>query len=59
MEASIKSAEDEVAAARAALADPAVASDVPELIKRQARVDEARGKVEALFARWTELDSRR
>ncbi len=59
MEGSIKSAEDEVAAARAALADPAVATDVPELIKRQARVDEARGKVEALFARWSELESRR
>ncbi len=59
METSIKAAENEVALARAALDDPRVASDAPELIKRQARLDEARQSIEALFARWNELEARR
>ena len=59
MEASIKAAENEAAMARAALEDPAVATDAPELIKRQVRLDEARQKVEALFKRWNELEARR
>ncbi|MBI2384611.1 MAG: ABC-F family ATP-binding cassette domain-containing protein [Elusimicrobia bacterium] len=59
MEASIKAAENEAALARAALEDPAVATDAPELIRRQARLDEARQRVEALFARWNELEARR
>ncbi len=59
MEASIKSAENEVAMARAELENPAIATDAPELIKRQARLDEARGRVEVLFTRWNELEARR
>jgi ATP-binding cassette subfamily F protein uup len=59
MEASIKAAENEAAMARAALEDPAIATDAPELIKRQVRLDEARQKVEALFKRWNELEARR
>jgi ATP-binding cassette subfamily F protein uup len=59
MEASIKAAENEVALARQALEDPAVAADAAELIKRQARLDEARQAVEVLFKRWGELDLRR
>ncbi|MBI2790121.1 MAG: ABC-F family ATP-binding cassette domain-containing protein [Elusimicrobia bacterium] len=59
MEAAIKAAENEAAMARAALEDPAVATDAPELIKRQVRLDEARQRVEALFARWNELEARR
>ena len=59
MEATIKAAENEAAMARAALEDPAVATDAPELIKRQVSLDEARQRVEALFARWNELEARR
>ncbi|MCM2303912.1 MAG: ABC-F family ATP-binding cassette domain-containing protein [Elusimicrobia bacterium] len=59
MEASIKAAENEAALARAALEDPAIATDAPELIKRQVRLDEARQRVEALFQRWNELEARR
>ncbi len=59
MEASIKAAENEASLARAALEDPSIATDAPELIKRQARLDEARGKVESLFQRWNELEARR
>ena len=59
MEASIKYAENEAAMARAALEDPAIATDAPELIKRQVALDEARQKVEALFKRWNDLEARR
>ncbi|MDP3542636.1 MAG: ABC-F family ATP-binding cassette domain-containing protein [Elusimicrobiota bacterium] len=59
MEASIKAAENEAALARAALEDPAVATDASELIKRQVRLDEARQRVEALFLRWNELEALR
>ncbi len=58
MEASIKAAENEAALARAALEDPAIATDAAELIKRQARLDEARQRVESLFSRWNELEAR-
>jgi len=59
MEVLIKKAEEDAAAARVALEDPAVATDAPELIKRQVLLDEARQRVEALFARWNELEARR
>ncbi len=59
MEASIKAAENDAAMARAALEDPDFATDATELIKRQARLDEARGRVESLFKRWNELEARR
>ena len=59
MEESIKAAENEAAVARAALEDPAIATDAPELIKRQVALDEARQKVEALFMRWNDLEARR
>jgi ATP-binding cassette subfamily F protein uup len=59
IEASIKSAENEASLARAALEDPAFATDAPELIKRQVALDEARQKVEALFKRWNDLEARR
>ncbi|MBI5247656.1 MAG: ABC-F family ATP-binding cassette domain-containing protein [Elusimicrobia bacterium] len=59
MEASIKAAENDASMARAELEDPEIATDASELIKRQARLDEARGRVEALFKRWNELEARR
>ena len=59
MEASIKTAEEEAAKARAALEDPAVATDAGELAKRQAALDAAYGRVESLFARWNELEARK
>jgi ATP-binding cassette subfamily F protein uup len=57
-EAEVRSAEREAAAARAALEDPCVAADSAELIKRQARLEEAEAKVEALFKLWSELEAR-
>jgi ATP-binding cassette subfamily F protein uup len=58
MEGSILAAEKAAAAARAALEDSAVATDAAELTKRHAALDEANAKVEALYARWHELEAR-
>jgi len=51
LEADIVAAEKAVAKAEAALHDPAIAADFPELAKRQARLDEAKAKVDALYAK--------
>ena len=59
MESSVQKAEEAVAAARAALEDPAVAADAPELIKRQAALEAATTRVDELYARWDALESRR
>lgn len=58
VEGRIEKAEAALAAAEEALSDPAIASDVSELQKRQSVVDEARAEVERLLARWEELGSR-
>ena len=57
MEAAIHIAERELAKAREALEDPAVASDAAELTKRHEALEQVRRKVDALFARWEELAS--
>jgi ATP-binding cassette subfamily F protein uup len=57
VESSIQAAEAQVEKAREALEDPAVAADVQELIKRQAKLDEAAAKVDELYRRWEELSS--
>jgi ATP-binding cassette subfamily F protein uup len=58
MEATILAAEEALAAARAALADPAVVSDAGELARRYAESEAASARVEALYARWSELDAK-
>jgi ABC transport system ATP-binding/permease protein len=59
MEAAITAAEADVAAREQALQDPAVystrAAEVPALV---AALDAARTKVEALYARWAELEQK-
>ncbi|MCU0225192.1 MAG: ATP-binding cassette domain-containing protein, partial [Acidobacteria bacterium] len=52
-------AEDAVAAAEAAVADPAVASQAAALQERLAALETARAAVDALYARWGELDAKR
>ncbi|MBI4346948.1 MAG: ABC-F family ATP-binding cassette domain-containing protein [Elusimicrobia bacterium] len=59
MDAAIERAERDVAAARAALEDPSIASDAGELAKRHAALEEAQQRVDVLFARWAELDAKR
>lgn len=54
-EAAIRAAEEEAEKARAALEDPAIATDAPELARRQEALDASLRKVEALFKRWEEL----
>ncbi|HXT01889.1 MAG TPA: ABC-F family ATP-binding cassette domain-containing protein [Elusimicrobiota bacterium] len=59
MEASIKSGEEDIAKAKQALEDPAIAADAAELGKRQERVVAAIKNVEELYKRWEELEARR
>jgi len=59
MEAAIKSGEEDIAKAKRALEDPAIAADAAELGKRQERVVAAIKHVEDLFKRWEELEARR
>jgi ATP-binding cassette subfamily F protein uup len=59
VESSIQEAEKGIAQARVALADPAVASNGMELISRQKIVEAWQQKLDALNARWEELEARR
>ncbi|HAU88917.1 MAG TPA: ABC transporter ATP-binding protein, partial [Elusimicrobia bacterium] len=58
IESSIRAAEKKAEAAAAALEDPAIATDAGELHRRQEKLDAERAKVEALYARWEDLESR-
>jgi ATP-binding cassette subfamily F protein uup len=58
MEAAIGQAEAALEAARAALEDPAVASDGHELARRLERFQAAEAAVERLYARWAELEAK-
>jgi ATP-binding cassette subfamily F protein uup len=58
MEAAILVAEQELEASRAALEDPAVASQGDELARRLTAVQEAERAVETLYARWAELEAK-
>ena len=55
LEAEMQTAENQAAKARQALEDPAIATDAAELAARQKKLDAALAKVEALFARWSEI----
>ena len=55
MEAAILETEEALETARAALADPAVASDGHELARRLEAVQTAEAEVARLYARWEEL----
>ena len=55
IEASIASAEAELSAKRAALADPELASDGQRLRETCAEMEKAQDAVDRLYARWAEL----
>jgi len=59
MEASLQAAEEQVDQARRSLEDPVIAAKAEELVKRHQRLTEAQQKVDFLFARWQDLESRR
>jgi ATP-binding cassette subfamily F protein uup len=58
IEAQIQQADAALAAAEEAVADPAIASDPTTLSERCRVLDEARGEVDRLYARWTELEEK-
>lgn len=58
MEAAIMEAEAEQEAAKEALADPAIATDAEKLGACYQAFNEAQEKVEALYARWEQLETK-
>ncbi len=58
MEEKVLEAEEALAAAQAAVEDPAVASNPTELQARCAAMEAARVEVERLYARWAELEEK-
>ena len=59
MEAAILAAEERLATCQAAAHDPAIATRADELAARWRAVHDAQQAVDQLFARWSELDSKR
>ena len=58
MEAQIMTAEEELEAAKAALDDPAVFTDHTKVHDAHVRMETAQHRVEALYARWAELEAK-
>jgi ATP-binding cassette subfamily F protein uup len=59
IEERVASAEQMLQAKRAQLEDPEIASDGPRLVTAHAELEEAQDKVDALYARWAELEKKR
>ncbi len=59
IEGRIADAESQLAEKRAAMEDPAVASDAGRLVELSREIEEAEKTVDALYARWHELDEKR
>jgi ATP-binding cassette subfamily F protein uup len=58
MEERIAEAERNLESKRAALEDPAIMSDGPRLLAASAELEEVRKTVDALYARWSELEQK-
>jgi hypothetical protein len=58
MEAAILAAEERMAAAERAAADPAIVADAAALHARYTELEAARVEVERLYARWAELEGK-
>ncbi len=58
LEGRIAEAEDQLKAARAAYADPAIASDAERLIAAQGELSRAQKTVDELYLRWEELETK-
>ncbi len=59
IEPRVAEAELVLEAKRAQLEDPAIASDGPGLMRAQAELEAAQDKVDALYARWAELERKK
>jgi len=57
MEATILTAEQALAACRAAVDDPSIAADATALQQRYAELQAAQERVDQLYARWAELEA--
>ena len=58
IEATILAAEETLAACRAGLEDPGVVSDAAEVARRYAAAEAASARIDALYARWSELEAK-
>lgn len=58
IEQRIADAEQSLQARQAELEDPAIASDAPRLLSAQARMEAAKNDLDALYARWAELEEK-
>ena len=58
METKVAEAEQELNVLRAALEDPAIMSDAARLHVTYVQMEEAQKKVDALYARWAELEQK-
>jgi ATP-binding cassette subfamily F protein uup len=58
IEQRVEEAEQLVQAKRAELEDPANAMDAPRLVAAQAALDAAQHALDALYARWAELEKK-
>jgi len=58
MEDRITAAEEHLATVQAPLSDAEIAADADKLQQAYARVEEAQGQVDVLYARWTELETK-
>jgi ATP-binding cassette subfamily F protein uup len=58
IEQRVADAEEILKAKRAVLEDPAIASDGPRLLAASAELESAQQAVDALYARWSELDEK-
>ncbi len=59
MEEAIHAAEEKLKEAQTRMEDPAVASQVTELLKRHKEVDAQKAALEVLFKRWEELEAKK
>ena len=59
IESQIAEAEEELKARRAALEDPAIASDAPQLQAAITAVEDAQQTVDRLYSRWAELEEKK
>jgi ATP-binding cassette subfamily F protein uup len=58
LEDRIAEAEEQLRVARAAYEDPAIATDAERLITTQAALDKAKQKLDHLYSRWEELETK-
>ena len=59
IEQRVAEAEEKLQAKREQMEDPEIASNGARLVTAHAEMEEAQGKVDALYARWAELEKKK